>query len=240
MGNRKFVPNTHLKPDNRLKMGEIDFATAGEISVSKWKARGSKCVLVASNMHNPVEGTFVSRKNKEGEKEQVQCPKSIHDYNKYMGGVDHFDHLMACYSISQKSRRWWLKIFYFLVDASIVNSYILYKTTLKLSNNREKPLTHLIFRKQLADQLIEKFSSRPKKGRKPELMITKNKMYKKANGKGIAVTQLINVGNHLPVKGTSRRCAYCSTKQAPKKSQIMCRACEVNFCLECFSVFHEQ
>ncbi|KAI4454281.1 piggybac transposable element-derived protein 4 [Holotrichia oblita] len=240
MGNRKHFPKTLLRADRHLKTGEMDFATTGEISICKWKDRGSKCVLVASNMHNPVDGTFVLRRNKEGEREQVHCPKAIEDYNKYMGGVDKFDQNMESYSISQKSRRWWLKIFYFLLDASIVNSYILYKTTLKLSSKKQKPMTHLMFRKTLANELISDFCSRPKKGRRPEVLVTKNKMYKKQNGTRIAITQLVNVGIHLPVKGTCRRCAYCSTKEVPKKSQIMCKACKVNFCLECYAVFHEQ
>jgi len=38
-----------------------------------------------------------------------------------MGSVDMFDQLLAVYSISWKSRRWWLKIFYYLLDCCIVN-----------------------------------------------------------------------------------------------------------------------
>jgi len=42
--------------------------------------------------------------------------KIIH--NKYMGGVDQ---LLECYNIIWKSRRWWIKLFYYFCDATIVN-----------------------------------------------------------------------------------------------------------------------
>lgn len=57
----------------------------------------------------------------------MKCSVGISDYNKHMGGVDKFDQYMANYSISQKSRRWWLKLFYYMIDTAIVNSFILYK-----------------------------------------------------------------------------------------------------------------
>lgn len=68
------------------------------------------------------------------------------DYNRYMGGVDLFDEYNSNYSIAWRSRRWWMKIFYYLVDASIVNSYVLYKETVKKKNVSSKPLTALEFR----------------------------------------------------------------------------------------------
>jgi hypothetical protein len=47
-----------------------------------------------------------------------------------MGGVDLFDARKKTYSCSRKSKKWWLRLFSFLVDASVANAYILYKETL--------------------------------------------------------------------------------------------------------------
>lgn len=113
--NRQHFPNDSLTACKLLKMGQSDFAVADEISVYKWKDRGVKSVMVASNMHNATEMDTVLRTNKNGKKETVQCPKSIADYNRFMGGVDRFDHLHSLYSISWKSRRWWLQIIYYLM-----------------------------------------------------------------------------------------------------------------------------
>ncbi|KAF0711469.1 piggyBac transposable element-derived protein 4-like, partial [Aphis craccivora] len=98
--NRKYFPKTLLKVDKSLSMGDYDFASSGEISVYKWMDRGKKPVVVVSSFHKGEDITMVKRKNNVGIREDVKCPKSIADYNKYMGGVDHFDQLLECYNIS--------------------------------------------------------------------------------------------------------------------------------------------
>ncbi|XP_072382446.1 uncharacterized protein lola isoform X10 [Diabrotica undecimpunctata] len=51
--------------------------------------------------------------------------------------------------------------------------------------------------------------------------------------------RLLNVGDHLPVKGTYRRCAKCSTMKRQVRSKITCEACNVGLCLRCFKPFHK-
>ena len=46
-------------------------------------------------------------------------------YNKHMGGVDKNDQLKSYYSIICRSKKWWPRIFFELVDRYVVNSYIL-------------------------------------------------------------------------------------------------------------------
>ncbi|KAJ8953406.1 hypothetical protein NQ318_023523 [Aromia moschata] len=79
------------------------------------------------------------------------------------------------------------------VDTSIVNSYIIHKQTLKKKNSRNKPLTALQFRSELANKLIATFTQRKKSGPPPQNVST------------------LNVGSHLPIKGTYRSCALCSS-----------------------------
>ena len=47
-------------------------------------------------------------------------------YNAYM---DLFDSCHKTYSYSHKSKKWWTRIYYFLLDAAVTNVYILYKET---------------------------------------------------------------------------------------------------------------
>jgi hypothetical protein len=44
------------------------------------KKRSTKCVSVASTIHNPSESTTASRRNNKGKKVSVQCPKMISCY----------------------------------------------------------------------------------------------------------------------------------------------------------------
>lgn len=234
--NRKYYPKLILKDDKKMKIGDSDFAQAGDISVVKWKDRGKKSVNVVSNMHNPTKFNIVKRTNKTGERQEVQCPESIAAYNKYMGGVDKFDQAMAAYSISWKSRRWWVKLLYYFVDSAIVNSYILHKCSAQ--TRKEKPCSQLKFRSVLADELIGTYNSRKRKG--PAQPVAQK--FRKIDGRSVSIEDNIrqtNVGEHLPIKGTSRRCGYCSTKQNPKRSQMGCRKCGIALCLDCFAPFHE-
>jgi hypothetical protein len=95
--NRKYYPKHLMKKDREMATGDSDFASSEDISVCKWKDRRKKSVIVASTFHNPATTVNVSRTNKVGQKEEVKCPESISEYNKYMGGVDKFDQYMSYY-----------------------------------------------------------------------------------------------------------------------------------------------
>ena len=47
----------------------------------------------------------------------------IDDYNQYMGGVDVANQLRSSYELHRPTRRTWWPIFYWLLDASLVNAY---------------------------------------------------------------------------------------------------------------------
>lgn len=220
LATRKYFPKERLRDDKDLATGDFDSVMDGSVSITKWKDRGKKCVLMASNMHNPAAITSVLRTNREGRKEQVKCPKSIADYNIYMGGVDRFDQLMASYTVSWKSRRWWLKIFYYLLDCAVVNSYIVYREVAKDVLPHAKRLSHLSFRSKLADELISDYMSRKRQSgitNKPKFVADQP---------------------HFPERTTCKRCGYCSTKEKPVRSRIGCNICEVSLCLGCFKDFH--
>lgn len=235
--NRKNYPKTVLKKDKEMSIGEYDYASSEDISVSKWKDRGKKSVVVVSTFHDPQITTTIYRTNKEGKKEAVNCPTSISDYNQNMGAVDRFDQFMSYYSIAWKTRRWWMKLFYYFLEATVVNSYICYKIMSRKS--AKKPMSHLQFRSVLADQLLHNFCTRKRPG--PKVVIASNKM-KKPSGRSVGVDNSIrslNVGAHLPVKGTIRRCAKCSTRAKPVRSTTICKECDVALCRDCFAPFHQ-
>ncbi|KAJ8892469.1 hypothetical protein PR048_005049 [Dryococelus australis] len=81
MQNRKHFPKNLLKTYKDLKFGDSDYTVCGEISVTKWKDRGIKSVVVVTNMHNPENSSTVERKGKYGNKQTVTCPTLISDYN---------------------------------------------------------------------------------------------------------------------------------------------------------------
>lgn len=229
---RIVFPASLLKQDKLLGFGEFDFATSNYMCLVKWKDSGSKTVCVVSTMDDPSETVRVSRTNSVGRKESINCPAPVATYNRYMGGVDLYHQQLAKYSIQWQSKRWWLKIFYYFIDAAIVNAYILYK--LEMRKNNKKPLHYLIFRSQLADELIGDFMGRKKV--KPKVVVTK----KKFGSKNQMVVDLSE--EHLAIKVESaRRCANCSTSSKPRRSTLVCKTCNVALCkFPCFNDFHSE
>lgn len=62
------------------------------------------------------------------------------------------------YAIGRRSVRWWLRLFYWLIDVAIVNSFIMKKQ--KTHGNYDQ----LAFRLRLAQQMIDGFTNRKRRG----------------------------------------------------------------------------
>lgn len=121
-----------------------------------------------------------------------------------MCGVDHFDQPREYHSLSRKSRKWWLRIFYFFLDCSLVNSYILYH----LSNNGTAD--NLRFQIMLSRQLLNGYS-----GRKRAATHAPGRP-SKVTGKTFGVPDEVRLSAvpHFP-RGTAtfKCCRCCSSKQ---------------------------
>ena len=84
----------------------------------------------------------------------VSRPKIVKLYNSAMGGVDLFDMFQAFYRLDNKSHRWYMQIFYWILASSVVTAWLRYHKdfdSMKLSKgkshfqeNRSKcPLSNL-------------------------------------------------------------------------------------------------
>ncbi|PWW75376.1 hypothetical protein C7212DRAFT_46744, partial [Tuber magnatum] len=55
----------------------------------------------------------------------LPIPMLVNDYNKYMGGVDIADQLPSNYPCHPTSRRNWLPLWFWILDTTITNMYII-------------------------------------------------------------------------------------------------------------------
>ena len=94
-------------------------------TISLWQD-SHPVIVIANNVDCTVTGT-VKRIKKNGTRETFPCPSSIALYNRFMGGVDHYDQLRGYYNTPIKCRKYCKYIFWFLVDVAIVNAFILCK-----------------------------------------------------------------------------------------------------------------
>ena len=88
----------------------------------------------------------------------VNQPLVAQRYNQHYKAIDLFDQHMAAYPVSRRTYRSWKHIFWFCFQASVINSYIIYRET--NLGPLPKTYSHIDFRISLAKQLIGNFSTR--------------------------------------------------------------------------------
>ena len=202
--NRKMFPK-ELIPNTKMKPGSFRFASAEkprELLAVYWRDR--RDVYVMSTMHNTSASSVLKRSKGSKEKQPIPCPTMIIDYNNYMGGVDLTDQYLSYYSMTtRRTLKWWKKVFWRLLDITIVNSWIIFRT-----NYPDSPInSHKCFRLQLVEELVQPLL---------DLIASPNCPPHLHSGKGRKVVSAAKrlVGKHFAYKSTSRgRCAVCGHKK---------------------------
>ncbi|GLV40918.1 hypothetical protein CBL_08492 [Carabus blaptoides fortunei] len=82
----------------------------------------------------------------------IDCPNVVQVYNAHMGGVDLQDCLSGLCRCSIRSKKWYHRIFYHMLDVAAVNSWLLYRRSQKqLEKPGKMPL--LEFKTEVANAL---------------------------------------------------------------------------------------
>lgn len=135
----------------KLKKGEVEARSSHGILALKWIDR--KDVYMLSTKHTSPEMTDTGKKRilKGGKREEknVMKPKCVIEYNSGMGGVDRQDQRLACFPIMRKFRKGYRKIFFYMLDMAIFNSYVLY---CKLKSNTK--MQYVSYRLDVAEQIL--------------------------------------------------------------------------------------
>ena len=126
---------------------------------------------------------------------------------------DRFDERRGRYSVSRRSRRWWMRIFYFLVDCAIANSLVLYNSV-----HPTNPMTMLMFRTELFRSLVINYTSRRRRSNlQGSSFVSRTSRRNPIQRKGAGVPdsiRLSSVGVHMPQQiAKYRRCRACSTQK---------------------------
>lgn len=205
--------------DTKLQKGDSEFLHNGKGTLAaRWQ--DSKEVLILTNCHRP-DVTQVKRKQKNGEKVTTNCPTAIADYNRFMGGVDLSDQKICLYDFDRRSTKWWKKVFYKLLMTAVVNAHILFQEV----KHRKMPLLQYIV--PLAESMIAHGKENAT-------------VKRKKTGRPSSATKLmLNVGDHLPLEGpTRRRCVRCSKQNKETRTKTVCAMCKIALCKNCFALYH--
>ena len=145
--NRANLPDAIRRP-SRLADNEVRVYRADRFLALEWRAPAKKKSLVMLSTQSSAQmATVRVRWNQE----LVEKPVVVNEYNHSMNGVDVADQNSVYYRFIRKTRKWWRKLFFWLLEVTVVNSYVLYQAHAARLNIR--PLTHLQFRRKLVEAL---------------------------------------------------------------------------------------
>lgn len=236
---REYLPQ-NMEHEKKMKRGDYDYRfSSTTIGYFTWK--DNKVVHFASNYHGSEE-TAVRRKQKDGTYEEIKCPVIVTDYNSNMGGVDLADQLRSTYCVDRKSRKWWHRIFWGLIDITFVNASI-------ISNQLFEKMSPLEFRRSVATGLMVQSDTLNQATKKrcstasPSTLLCRRKR-RKYNYSVPDDVRKAKLGKHWPVFTPHRgRCEMCSSNAQESRPQSKCSTCNVYLCCnnkkQCFLDYHE-
>ena len=233
--NNRGKPSTIRNPQ-RMQRHDVIAMDNGKVMVLAWKDK--RIVKAISTKH---DGSVlpITRRKKGGHRaiEEVMKPASIVDYNQHMSGVDHLDQMIAYYPCTRKSLKWSKKVFYYLMEISVHNSFILYKaknsTGLKSFYKFCKVLVSQLCQQPQEELYSDNNEGPPRKAPKldpPECL----------RG-GFNSHHMVTFPSTASKKYPQRACRVCLMGSKRKDTRYYCKECGVPLCrVPCFGKYHSK
>jgi DNA polymerase III epsilon subunit-like protein len=196
------------------KDGNDDERTAGLVA---WK--DSSMVYCLSNGCDNFTFDCCRRRSSNGPID-IPRPTVIGDYNVNMGGVDLADfRRLQCNSTIMGQKRWWLKLFFYLLDVGTSNALVLYNQ----ARPTHPPINIAEFKKLIVEHFV--------------------------GNRIMAPAMTHQVKEHIAVRSENSSrlsCAYCSLHGTNSRTRFVCQACHAPLCClgsgksasDCFAKAH--
>lgn len=225
MTNRVGLPIGLKRDQKKMTRGQMFAKRKGDLLVLSWKDK--RVVTMLTTKHKGSQQEMTSVQSKWPNQPPTDKPNMVLDYTKHMGAVDRSDHIISSYQFLRKSKKWYRKMFFWLLEVSIINSYVLYKNV--QTTHGKKPLSHAEFRQSLIKDLVAEKSAEPaprKRGRQPT---------------GPPEERLDDKKHFMGRKQKAVRCVVCAKKGMRRETIYFCKTCTSNPSLhpdDCFELYH--
>ncbi|KAM3956969.1 piggyBac transposable element-derived protein 4-like [Aphomia sociella] len=211
--NKKEIPEQFTQTRGREAF-ETYFGFQNNATLVSYVPKRGKVVLLTSTMHHDAKIDVQT-----GEKKK---PEIITDYNTLKCGVDIVDQMTGTYSVSRRTQRWPLCIFFGLLNIGGLNTYIIQKANFPSDN-----FTRRDFIKTLAISLIYPHLH-------DRISLTNIPQHIKNRIRNIIpeVEPTAAASNPpSPMGGRKVRCGLCDWKK-DRKTKIFCVKCNIAICGE--------
>lgn len=238
-----FPTDKEMKKKGRGAFEEKETMLNGvSLRAVKWFDNRAVTLLSTFASANPTT-TAVRWDKKRKATVQVKCPSIVNTYNKGMGGVDLLDSLIALYRTKIRSKKWYHRIVFHMLDFTVVEAWLLYRRDCRDCAIPQKDFCSLAkFKAEVASCLcMERKASLKRRGR-PSLDGPAEKMPKTpANARPSELVRFDQTG-HWPVwverKGGCKfpNCSGIVKVQCSKFATYLCFSSERN----CFHNYHKE
>jgi len=239
-----FVLDTELAERGRGAYEEKVTSVDGvQLSAVRWFDNRPISFLSAFVGVQPV--SEIKRYNRvRNEEQQVPCPKVVQVCNQHMAGVDLLESLIGAHRTKIRSQKWYHRVFFHLVDLSVVNAWLLYRRSFP---SNCKLLRLHDFKADIAEGLCKQgkdvFRSRMLKRSRPltDVPIAAKRQKPGFTPQPCADVRYDGIG-HWPEWQNVR--ARCRLEGCKCVSRVVCRKCRVSLCHnprnDCFFAFHHR
>ncbi|XP_039290397.1 piggyBac transposable element-derived protein 3 [Nilaparvata lugens] len=228
---RKLKSHKDLKQEGRGSSSQV--TSNNDVTITRW-LDNSLVHVVSSYAGKTPESETERFSRKEKRRVPIKRPFSVDLYNKHMGGVDLMDSLVALYRNDVRNKRWYMRIFYHMLNVTVVNGWILWKW------NDHQKMDLLEFKSRVASGLIYTGLAelnRKKRGR-PSLEEQTPAPVKKRVTNSVPLELRFDGGSHFPKKTEGKFANRCRDKHCQSKTRYECNTCKVPVCPECMLSFH--
>ena len=165
------IPKEMKGKKNKKDAGKVKVMSTKDkgapLTVLSWMDKG--LVYFLSTFVNHDEPLSELMRRTRAVVQAVVAPVVALLYNDGMGGVDRADQYRSTYTTRRRSRRWWMNLYYWMLDVAVVNAYCCYTNVVDAECARAKKdgdedseefakdmKTHLAFRRGVVLGLLAK------------------------------------------------------------------------------------
>lgn len=221
-----------------------------QVAVTKWY--DNKSVLFLSSIH-AAETVDDCRRYDRKLRSYVQVPRPeiVKEYNNNMGGVDLTDRLLAVCPTRMRTKKWTVRFISHLIDLSVVNAWIKYKSDQKMQGTRTRKILQLReFKQSISEEILDVYLHSENENERAlaeamDMVGQIDTTLKRGRPPVKAIPSAafrLRGSFHLPAMGTSQH--RCRQKGCVMKTTLYCQACDLPLCVtakrNCFSDFHTE
>ena len=172
---------------------------------------------------------------------EVSRPAIVYEYNRHMGGIDLADMLVEMCRTHLQTRKWYIRILWWLIDTAVCNSWLLFRSDVKaLTLRRDEPMILRAFRSEVSAGLYASVRVMPqlKRGRPSSDVEVSPSSIRSHNRIRPAISAQADGLDHWPKKTDKQsHCKECKSGYTTYE----CRKCDLPLWLiaksNCFKAF---